>query len=460
YLELSGLWARSGDREKAVRALQEGRRAVGSDRLFVQELASLQANRGSYPEAAAEWRSMLAWGPAGVEAVQRGIDDPGSPRTEAVTALRLELASPKATVPEQKGGLQLALALGEFLWAREIAARLAADLPEVAAIEIFRDYVGRARDAGDVDGAAWAAESLADRAESDEELLYWTAAAADLSYELGDLQNAKASFARLVEKAQPGSDLHELSIRRLHELLVEEQPDRAASLLREHQHFHPEQTLAGVEMSVRSARAWLRRGQLDRAREAIASISPDGVQQAARQAAVLGWIEILAGRPAAARGHLELAATIPTGEPGTRIGALELLGLVEAADSAGLVALGIGVVAATASGDPGALTESVTKWAVERTPGGAGLAGLAAEELHAAGYDESARSVRVATVDGWPGSPEAARALLDLARMDRTADPMRAVAWLERLIVEYPESAMAPIARRFMAELRRELPEA
>jgi hypothetical protein len=246
----------------------------------------------------------------------------------------------------------------------------------------------------------------------------------------------------------------------LHELLAKERPEQAERLLREHRDLYSEQTVAGVEMSVRSARAWLRRGQLDRARDAIERVSPEGADQAARQASVLGWMEILAGRPEAARGHLQIAAAIPSGEPGTRIEALELLGLVEAADSAGLVALGAGVVAATASGDPGPLQSSVTTWSVERTPGGAGLAAVAAEELQAAGHDEAAHAVRAAIVEGWPGSPEAARALLDLARADRAAEPVRAVAWLERLIVEYPESAMAPIARRILAELRREVPGA
>ncbi len=387
YLELSGLWARAGDREQAVRALEAGRLAIGADRLFVQELGSLQAQRGLYAEAAIEWRSMLAWGTAGVEAVQRGIEAPGSESSEAVPALRTELASPESTLLEQKGGLQLAFLLGEFDWAKEIVARLADDLPGPAAAAVLRDYVARARDAGDPSGAAWAAESLVDRADSDQELLYWTAVAADLSYESGDLEQARALFGRLVAEAEPGSDLHEASIRRLHELLAKERPEQAERLLREHRDLYSEQTVAGVEMSVRSARAWLRRGQLDRARDAIERVSPEGADQAARQASVLGWMEILAGRPEAARGHLQIAAAIPTGEPGTRIEALELLGLVEAADSAGLVALGAGVVAATASGDPGPLQSSVTTWSVERTPGGAGLAAVAAEELQAAGHD-------------------------------------------------------------------------
>ena len=80
------------------------------------------------------------------------------------------------------------------------------------------------------------------------------------------------------------------------------------------------------------------------------------------------------------------------------------------------------------------------------------MASFAAQELQAAGQDREARSVRITIVEGWPRSPEAPRALMELARADRSDDPGQATLWLERLIVEYPESALAPIARRLLSE--------
>ena len=454
YLELSGLWARAGDQERAIDALTAGRVAIGSNRVFVQELASLQADRGSYAAAAVEWRPMLAWGQPGVEAVERGIRDRAAERPEALDALRTELSGPESTILEYKGGLQLALLLGETAWAREIVGRLVEDTPGPAALDVLRDYVARARDAGDLAGAAWAARSLVSRANSDEEIRYWRAIEADLSYEAGDLEAARASFSRLISETNPGSDLYEVSLRRLHELTVAGDPEGAESLLRAHLVHYPERTRVAVEMSVSSALAWLARGRLKRARAAIARVPPADVEEAALQAAALGRVEILAGRPTAARVHLELAAGVPTDQPGVRIEALELLALVERADSAGLVELGRGVVAATGASDPEPLVGSVTRWSAERTPGGERMASFAAQELQAAGWDREARMVRIAIVDGWTGSPEAPRALLELARADRAEDPARAIAWLERLIVEYPESAVAPIARRLLVEAR------
>lgn len=454
YLELSGLWARAGDPDRAADALLAGRAALGTHRLFVQELAALQADQGRYAEAAVEWRAMLAWGDPGVEAVARRIREPASVRQAALAALRIELAGPETTVLERKGGLNLALRLAEYTWAREIVAHLAEYLPEPAALEVLRGYVARAREVGDRAGAAWAAESLVERVDSEEETLYWMAVAADLAYEAGDSERAEASFSRLISEAKPGSDLYEMSLRRLFELLAGQDPARAEDLLMTHVALYPEQSRASVEMSVRLARAWLRRGRLERARDAIALVPARDLEEAATQAAVRGRIEILAGRPTAARAHLELAAGVSAGRPGGRIEALEMLTLVEDADSASLAALGRGIVTASQAGDPGPLLESVSDWSAERTPGGASLGSFAAEALDAVGKEEEARTVRISIVEGWPGSPEAARALLDLGRIDRSENPGQAVAWLERLIIEYPESALAPIARRLLVEIQ------
>lgn len=460
YVELSGVRARSGDHEGAIVVLKDGRAVIGTDRLFVQELAALQAERGAYGDAAMEWRAMLSWGDPGVEAVERRISDPGTRRPEAVAALRAELAVPETTFLERKGGLHLALLLGEPAWAREIVESLVADLPGPGGSEVLRDYVTRARASGDLPGAAWAARSLADRSRSRDEVLYWTAMTAELAYEAGDVEGARASFLRLLSDAPPGSDLYGVSLRRLHALTLDDDPERSEARLREHIDLYPEDHLASVEMSVQTARAWLKRGNLERARSVVETVPPTDVSEAALQAGVLGRLEILAGRPEVARGHLELAAAVPTGQPGARIEALELLSLIEGSDSASLVILGNGVVAATASGDSSPLVDAVARWSNESIPGGGGMAAFAAQELEAAGHSLAARTVRMAIVEGWPGSPAVPRTLLDLARGERKVDPGKAVVWLERLIVDYPESAMAPVARRLLAEWQTGVPSA
>ncbi len=454
YVELSGLWAKAGERAVAIRVLEEGRSTIGSNRLFVQELAELKAGLSSYGPAAAEWRAMLTWGEVGVEAVERRISDPPTRRDDAVAALQEELGAADVTFLERRGALHLALLLGERAWARELVAAVMADLPELSRTEVLKDYVIRARESGDLAGAAWGAGSLAESARTAEEARYWRAMAADLSYEAGDFEQAREDFTRLLEESMPGSDVYGLSLRRLHGLSVGDDPEAAEALLREHRDRYPEDQQAAARLGAETARAWMDSGALARARSVLEGIQPADVEQAALRAGAYGRLEVLDGRPGAARGHLQLAAAVPTGRPEGRIEAIELLSLVDGSDSSSMAALGLGVVAATAMGDPGPLLESVDAWVGAGSEGGAGLAAFAAAELDAANLERAARSVRITLVRAWPRGPQAPRALLDLARSEQGEDPGQAAEWLERLIVEYPESAMAPVARRALAELR------
>ena len=460
YVELSGLWARAGERAVAIRVLEEGRSAIGSNRLFVQELAALKAGLRSYGPAAVEWRAMLAWGEVGVEAVERRISDPATRRDDAVDALREELGTADVTFLERRGALHLALLLGERAWARDLVEAVMADLPELSRAAVLRDYVTRARESGDLAGAAWGAGSLAESAPSAEEARFWRAMAADLSYEAGDYEQAREDFTHLLEESMPGSDVYGLSLRRLHGLAVGDDPETAEVLFKEHRDWYPEDQQAAVRLGVETARAWMDSGALARARSVLEGIQPADVEQAALRAGAYGRLEVLDGRPGAARGHLQLAAAVPTGRPEERIEAIELLSLVDGSDSSSMAALGAGVVAVTGVGDSGPLLESVDFWVGAGSEGGAGLAAFAAVELDAASLEKAARSVRIKLVRAWPRGPQAPRALLDLARSERWEDPGQAAEWLERLIVEYPESAMAPVARRTLAELRDGVPGA
>lgn len=452
YLALSGVRGAAGDIQGAIEALKSGRRALSSDRLFVQELARLQEQLRLWPDAAVEWKAMLGWGSAGVEAVERSFTGIGSERPAAISALREELSRPQTSLLQKRGGVQLALVLGETRWARELVSELADGLPEPAGQEVLREYVGRARDAGDLHGAAWAAGSLATRSRDADERLYWESVAAELAFDSGDTATARSSFERIVREVPPGYDLHALSLRRLHRLVLESDPGGAERMLSEYRAVYPEDAEASVGMAVLSARRWLALGDLERARSVLGSASPGDLAQASEVAAVLGRLEVLAGHPGAARSHLELAAT--GGGAGLRIEALELLGLVDEADSASLAKLAEGLASLTTRDDAEPLLESVEGWHRVDAPAGERMAAFAAQQLEAAGRFLEARSVRITIVDGWPDSPAAPTALLELARSDRSRAPGEAIAWLERLIVDYPESAMAPVARRLLAELR------
>jgi predicted Zn-dependent protease len=454
WAELSALEVAAGSTDDAIEVLERGRRAIASDRFFVQELARLYATAERYGEAASEWVVMLAWGDPGVEAVSRTLTTSGVDRDTAVAALRYELARSTTTYFERRGGLHLALTIGDVEWARRMAAETVREVSGGRASQLLADYVGRARNAGDPAGAAWAARILSAEAGTPADSERWLAAAADLAFEAGDTTEAWRAFTGLVGEAEPGSDAHRLSLNRLHAMTAPTDPLGAQELLRRYRVAYPDDERTAATMAVATADAWVRAGALGRARRTLETGSIGDAAAAASRAAALGRLEVLEGRPTAARDHLKLAAGGAGPGDGERLAAIELLHLLNRADSTSVAELGRGALAVRSKQDPAPLAEAVGRWQADGAVVGASLTRLAARELAAAGFVAEAGMAMETLVRTWPKSAEAPGALLDLARAAGD-DPGAASRWLEALIVEHPDSALAPEARRMLAKLAR-----
>ncbi|MFQ5530178.1 MAG: hypothetical protein ACE5FP_07485, partial [Gemmatimonadota bacterium] len=90
----------------------------------------------------------------------------------------------------------------------------------------------------------------------------------------------------------------------------------------------------------------------------------------------------------------------------------------------------------------------------------AGLMRLAAGALEHGDFEAEAEAVRLSLVETFPSASETPGALLSLARAALPGRPADSRRWLERLIIDHPESALAPVARRLLSELDRRVPEA
>ncbi len=130
---------------------------------------------------------------------------------------------------------------------------------------------------------------------------------------------------------------------------------------------------------------------------------------------------------------------------------IQLLTTVQAADSVEVALAGAGALGLHR--DPGGFDLSPTLRALAGSPESEGraatliyLGGLAA----GADRHDVAAGLWRRVADVFPGSAEAPAAILALAR---TSGRSEALQWLERLIVGYPESALAPVARGLLAEL-------
>jgi hypothetical protein len=137
--------------------------------------------------------------------------------------------------------------------------------------------------------------------------------------------------------------------------------------------------------------------------------------------------------------------------PAEQTSRLRLLTVAQAADSAEIAAGGtiaLGLLVDPASYDPGGALRALAGSGA--TAGRPVLLAFLATVAQAAGRPDISTGLRHTVVRSHAASAEAPAVLLDLAR---EAPPDEARQWLEQLIVGYPESALAPTARRLLREL-------
>jgi tetratricopeptide (TPR) repeat protein len=191
--------------------------------------------------------------------------------------------------------------------------------------------------------------------------------------------------------------------------------------------------------------AWVRSGDIARAREALAVA---GTDEEAEE--VTGWLALYEGDLKTARGALRTG-----GSTADAVMAMALLSRtrVEHAPLVGRAFLDL------ARGDSAAAALAFEA-AAPSVPDAASLMVSLAARLRAARRDEGAAvALWQRIIERYPESPEAAEANLDWARALRAGGDVRgAVQRLEHLIITYPQSALIPQARRELDLARRAIP--
>lgn len=461
----------------------------------VEEVRSLEAEarlhleNGSPPAAAQALAGILATGPSGVERVADALDGAGDAGRPALDALWELLETDDAT-GARAGGVLLALRLGkpERAWRlAEVGAAGASDAERPARL---RAFVLEAERAGYPGAAARGALRLAREVGPGPDRRRWLVLSGDLALRNGDPRMARTALEEALAGLEPGTRAHREVLADLFEATatVPEGADRAAELYGTFVRTYPEERAARASMAPSLARARLRAGDVTGAdrvlEEAVAaSLGPassgggdssgdgtpaergggrtgiDEAEVAALERA-RGRLAFYRGRPAEARARLEAAVGTPGDAPEERTGAIALLGALAAADSAEAALVGMALAGALRGGPEGGAEALLERLA--RNPPGAGrpaLLAIAAAEYDRAGRPDDASIVRRRLAERYPGSPETPGALLELGRRATAGgDAEGARAWLERLILEHPESAVAPLARRLLAELEGRVP--
>jgi tetratricopeptide (TPR) repeat protein len=444
----------SGDPEAGAEALRRGRQKLGSRSAFAVELGTLSLEMGDYRAAADEWvrLTQTAGDPTLLEEVVGGDDDVRGAFVDAVAA-----AARGAPTDATVAASHLMLRFGAPERAGELARGLEKRLPPPERREFLARFAEGARVSGANDQGAWAAERLADLIDDPVRRDRWRAAAADMALQAGDSARARRAFNQLLRSVARGTDVHRVSARRLFSLSLSEM-DQAELMLADYQRTYPQPESELIEMRIELTRSFIRADRLPDAARVLAtgpSIASTGdVVPHGRLALELGHVRLYAGDGVGAIRALENAASATDSDVRTRTSAIRLAGALASSDSATATRLGQLLYLIARGPTPAELETGLREWeSGETSPEGMALA---ASGLDEAGFSSQAAALRERLIERYPVAPESAVALLAIARYERALQPLdkgsSPVSRLERLILEYPQSAVTPLARRLRAE--------
>lgn len=417
---------------QADTVLQEARTDVGDTRGFAYEAAQLDAAMGKWDASARAWRQAVSENAYLADAaVYALLPTPEGTRD----AVRHGLATPPLSVPAMKvlAALQLAWGAPRDGWTALHVLR-----PDSAAVTAWIDYAHRAEQAG-----AWivARDALVASAAAQPDPALTVRAAGD-ALNGGDATGA-AALATDAEQALDSAAAATTALPiHLRALAALGKPDDGTRLLAAYaRYLSPDQHAQDTRLL---AWGWVRVGNLDQARQALAAAG--GGDEAAA-----GWIALYEGDLDSARHQLH------TGSDAS-VDALAALALLDRTRATRSVPLGQAYLA-LARGDTLQAATQFAAVAPSLPDAGSLLLATAARLYAAHGDGDRAIATWKTIVDSLPQSPEAPEADLEWARtLRRTGQSPAAVARLEHLILTYPQSALVPQARRELELARRAVP--
>jgi tetratricopeptide (TPR) repeat protein len=424
YREYARLLIDAGRTQEADSVVQLSRRVLGGGRELAYETAQLRAAQGAWEESAVAWREALTTAPYLASAASYALAPTPAASREAV---RAQLHSVPPDVGTRRALAELEMTWGRPAEAWEALRPLPADSASAAA---WREFGERAlaEERYSVARQALAASLAVGR---NSELAVEAATAALRAGAPADVFALAPLGTTDSARARNARDLLPVHVEALSAL---GRAAEAENLVGQYDKWiAPGQRR---RLSRALANAWVRAGDLPRARSALLAAGTD-----ADSSDAAGWLALYEGRLGEARAMLknardpspELAFALgivarTRGDEGTELGAAFL---------------------ALARGDSAAAAASFTAAAAHHPETASALL-LEAARLHVArGNDREAILLWSRVVSQYGETPEAAEAELDWARTLRgRGDTAGAIAHLEHLILAAPESALLPQARR------------
>jgi hypothetical protein len=453
YREAALVHRQRGEHRRAIGVLEEGRRRIDRDDALALELGDAYAAAGDMGRAAAEWSRAVGSDGRGFLLVQRRIQALPDGGAAVVPQLVQQLAAGRPAPARQKAAALIAIGAGLEVEARRLSEQLAAAAATAEREALLVELARRADGAALHNLAVWAYAELLRGPREPGAALAIRARLAELALATGDTALASTVAVQLEDAAVAGSPQRRQALAMRARLTAAEGDVAAATAalrtLRSEYPHAPEldetaalladrlldagsdelarALLAGVQggrsAQVR-ARLYLRAGDLGRAREQLMAAAP---LLRGREATESLALAALLMRLSPAGGEVVARVLMAGDAPPGRVLPEELL--PEAAGAARLLP----------AGDRAAVLEFL-----------AGMADRAA-------LPDDAAALRAEIVATLPRSHEAPAALLVMARrsLERPhGGTQEAMVLLERLILEYPRSTLAPQARQELQRLR------
>lgn len=434
YREYSRILIQRNRSAAADSVISRGQAALGSIRGLEMEVAQVRAANGQWVEAARAWRAALAFAPE----LEQGAAYSLAPTPSATrdTVREVFLAPPVSVA------IRLALARTEMNWGSATNGwRALRDLPpDSASVDAWIEFAERAEAEGE-----WplAREALVVslRARPSAALAMRAATAA---MNAGDAMQVLT----LIPLSSAGTDSVKIAatyvplhVRALATIGRAEGAERLATSF--DKWFVPH-TRNAVTRTV--AWGWVRQGQTERARKALAAIGPE-----ADSSDTAGWLALYRGDLKTAR-QLLRSGSEQSPELALALGTVARI-KTESSPLVGsaFLALARGDTLAAAGG---------FRTAADSTPDAASTLLAIAAQLHAARKDDPAAvAIWARILDEYRESAEAPEADLAWARaLLRKQDVKAAITRLEHLILTYPTSALVPQARRELDVARKIIP--
>jgi hypothetical protein len=448
YREIAAVWRQRGDYQRATAVLEQGRKRIDRADALAVELGDTYLAAGDMARAALEWARAVGPDGRGFLLVQRRLQNLPDGGARLLPILVDQLGTAPRTAGRLRAAALLAIDAGLTTRAQPLAAELLGALPAPERAAALVELARRADGAGLYRIASWAYDELLRHQSDAGSALAIHSRLAELALLAGDTAIAAERYQQLEQAAAVGSPQRRQALALQIQLTAREGGlDRAeADLARLRTEYAQAPELDQTAAEV--AEHYLTAGDAAGAERVLAGIDgPRAGQLRGRVALARGDIE-------RARDELLAAAPLLRGTEATETIALASL-LVRLSPAAGeLLARVVGAGADERERQlRDAAQHAQTLPARERTA----ILDFLAAVAERSGLMDDADELRHEIVTKHPRAQEAPAALLALARsaLVRQESAEQARVLLEKVILEYPRSALVPQARRELERLGR-----